>query len=907
MSSRQKLISLINILLILIITQAHFAQTTGKVTGNIVDAKTGEAMMGANILLEGTSLGAAADLNGDFIIINVPPGKYTLAAKMIGYKTIRVTEVVVSVNRTTDLELEMEESTVEMDEVVVTASTFSTKKDQTASIKNISAGEIEVLPVESIGAVVNMQAGIVRGHFRGGRSGETVTMVDGIEVTDAFRGTMVNLEKEVVQDLEVITGTFNAEYGNAMSGVVNMVTKDGGDRYSVSVVAEHGNFITSHDDIFPGLEASDINRVQDYRVFVAGPIIPNMLSLIANGRYQDNKGHLNYIRRFTPTDYNNYESANPEEWWTESTGDMEYVPSFDRNYNLFGKLSYQPLTDIRTSISVTNEKSESMGYSHSWKYNPDGVSRSYWDSFSAAFQLNHTISNTFFYLAQVSFFNTKWRNSLFEDPLDPGYVHDGYARSTGPGFLTGGQMYGYNKNETNKLIAKIAFTWQINNEHLIKAGFDYSGYQVEVLSSYVRNQYYNDSQLSGEMTIDPETGKLSFVNFLPELAADSILGIENYNHKPYDLAAYIQDKMEFENMVINIGLRFDYYNPNTVYPSNLRNPGNQLYFEDQEKMSTYINTEAQYKISPRFGLSYQLGDAALLRFAYGHFFQRPSFGVFYSNSSFLISPFDYGSTMGNPNLKPEKTVSYEVGLWQEIVPGMGVEVAVFYKDIYDLLTIIPVTTYNQVRYGLYSNKDYGNVRGLELKWDYFTGGFSAGVNYTLQYTKGIADDPYTNFNRAGQQLDEFSIMIPLSWDQRHTFNLSAGYTIEKFGVSMTAYYNSGFPYTWSPLPETRLSEINLHPNNSPMPSTFDIDIRAHYNLWSYKNMNLRLNLLVYNLLDQLNEYSVYSSTGRAYTDIVRETDITEHHSDFNTYYDRIQNPAMYSSPRRVKLGLQFSF
>ncbi len=893
--------------LILIIAFPLYGQTTGKLSGRIIDQTSGKPMLGVNVLIESTAIGAATNKDGEFVMINVPPGNYNVIARMIGYKTVKVLNTNISVNRTTTMEIPMTESSVAMGEVVVSASKISQKKDQTGSIKNISSKQIKELPVENISEVVNMQAGIVRGHFRGGRIGETVTMIDGIEVNDAFRGSMVNIEKEVVQDLEVITGTFNAEYGNAMSGVVNMVTKNGGNKFVGSVRADFGNYFTSHNNIFPGLKATDVDRITDFRSYFSGPILENMLSFVINGRYQNNKGYLNYLRRFEPIDYNNYASPYPEEWHIEHSGDSAYIPAYDRSYTLFGKLTFKPTNSLRTSLTINAENYESMGYSHIWKYNPDGVAKNYNVSNSYIFQLNHTLSNSLFYLAQVTYLITNNRHSLFKDPLDPSYLSDGYARSGRTGFYTGGQDKSYSKTYTEKFMGKLSFTWQANKNHLFKTGGTYSKYNLDVLSSYIQNKYRANSELEGEISVDTVTNKVTFVNYSPQLAADSLLGIESYKHKPEEYSLYVQDKMEFDNLVINLGIRYDYYNANTVVPSNLRNPGNQLYFENASKMSTYVPSKGYSQLSPRLGLSYQLGNSALLHFAYGHFFQRPSFSVFYSNSSFLISPQDYGSIMGNPNLKPERSVSYEVGLWQELIQGMGLEVAVFYKDIYDLLTIIPIATYNQIRYGLYSNKDYGNVKGLEVKWDYFDGPFTVGLNYTLQYTKGVADNPYTNFSRAGSKLDAFNVLIPLSWDQRHTLNITAGYMVSKFGISTTVYFNSGFPYTWRPLPESRLSDINLRPNNAPMSNMFQVDMRAHYDVWEKDNMRFRINLLIYNLLDKLNEVSVYSSTGQAYTDIVRKSDLTEHHSDFNTYYDRIQNPQMYAAPRRIKLGLEFAF
>jgi outer membrane receptor protein involved in Fe transport len=147
----------------------------------------------------------------------------------------------------------------------------------------------------------------------------------------------------------------------------------------------------------------------------------------------------------------------------------------------------------------------------------------------------------------------------------------------------------------------------------------------------------------------------------------------------------------------------------------------------------------------------------------------------------------------------------------------------------------------------------------------------------------------------------------MSWDQRHTFNASLGYNTGRYGTTLSLYYNSGHPYTWSPMPESPLSRVNLFPNNSHIPSSFSVDLTSYYKLMAYKGMQYRLTLLVYNLFDRLNEVFVNSTTGRAYTAILREIDIANHRSDFNDVYDSIQNPAMYSAPRQVKVGLEVSF
>ena len=321
-------------------------------------------------------------------------------------------------------------------------------------------------------------------------------------------------------------------------------------------------------------------------------------------------------------------------------------------------------------------------------------------------------------------------------------------------------------------------------------------------------------------------------------------------------------------MVINFGLRYDKFDPNTKLPSDRRNPANQLSLPDT-MMSSYPNAKPQVQISPRFGLAYQLGNAAVLHFSYGHFFQMPSMYSLYQNNSFLIAPNDYSTTMGNAELKAEKTVTYELGLWQELAPGTGLEVSLFYRDIYNLLSTRVISTYNQIEYGLYSNKDYGNARGLEVKLDAHSGPISAWVNYTLQYTKGNADNPQQTFSRSGASMDPVNRFIPMSWDQRHTFNATLAYNSGPFGGSLTGYYNSGSPYTFSPIEESRLSRINLYPNNDYRPAKFSADLMTYYNLPIFKDYVLNLRLAVYNLFDRLNEEFVNSQTGRAYTAVIK--------------------------------------
>lgn len=942
------LVWLISISSIFVLEYDALAQTTGKINGHVEDAKTGEPLAGVNIIIEGTNMGAAADVNGDFFILNIPPGKYTLRAQMIGYEVVRVADVIVSVNRTANVEFTMKETVIVGEEVVVYAEKIAIKKDQTSSVKNVSSEQIKMLPVDDLSQVIEMQTGVVDGHFRGGRLTEVSYLIDGMQINELYNkgvkpdGTRTNLrivtlEKEVAQDVEVITGTFNAEYGRAMSGIVNVVTKDGSNEFHGSVSSHFSNFYTGNKDVFIGLKNSEVTRSRDYKAQLEGPIWKNRITFFTNFRYQNNIGHINGIRRFNIDDYTDFTNPNDidEEtpwdayingvrYYSEHTGDNDYVPiQTSRTYSFMGKITFKLHTNLKMSLMNTWNYDKRPTYGHRYKYKPDGRANYYDETRMYVFQINHLIYEKAFHDFKVSYTDNDYKFYLYEDPLDPRYVHHSYARSGG-GFLTGGQDYDHNERTLRDLNVKYDLTWQINKSHSIKTGALYTAHRLHNEPTEVQNKL-RGTPLAHYFVYDPDIEKVTFYPYQTEILPDSAILMDSYTKKPYEFSAYLQDKMEFEAMVINLGLRIDYFNSNTTYPSQRRNPANQLKFYEtdasgnvilgengqpvlnMERMSTYPKADPKVQFSPRFGLSYSLGSSAVLHFSYGHFFQMPPLYALYSNYRFLVPPNNFGTIHGNPEIKAEKTVQYEMGIWQELMPGMGLELSVYYKDIYDLQSALVYTTYNQIKYGLYGNKDYGNAKGFEMKFDYIAGSLSFYLNYTLQFTRGNADNPTSTYSRAGESLDPIPYLLPLNWDQRHTLNASVGYSTKDYGVTLTGYFNSGKPYTFTPVGVSPLAKQTLYPNNSKRPSTYSLDMTGHYDIPLRGAGTLRLFLLIYNLLDRKNEIYVDSSTGRAYTKILYPVDFETFRSNYNDIYDSMKNPYMYSAPREIKFGLGYMF
>ncbi len=883
-----------------------FAQTAGKISGTVTDADNGEPLIGVNVVVENTYLGAATDMDGKYFILNVPPGTYRVKFMLMGYQTKVIEGVDVSVNRTRTLDVKLQQTTLELGgEVVVTADRIAVKKDQTSSIRNVSSEQMNVLPVENTGAVVALQPGVVQGHFRGGRMNETNYMIDGVSVSNGLnRGQMISVDQDAVQEVEVITGTFSAKYGEAMSGVVNMVTKEGGESFHGKFEGYLGNYYTAHRDIFIGLKPAEVDRNRDYKFQLDGPIFRNRLTFFMSGRIEDNNNYLNGIRRFNVTDEPDYSRfLDPSAWdpatgtymFNQHTGDGSYVPmDWYQGISLNGKLTYR-LRNLKMSAMYLINASESQNYSHANKYKPDGRARHHNNSQMVTYTINHIINPRLFYDLKLSYSKNYYGNYVFKNPLDQRYIHDRYAANQSyTGFVTGGQDKSHYESSTDKYQARLDLTWQINNNHAIETGAEAVKYRYDVAWHQILNLYRNSPA--------------SAILYAPEITDGNTVYADLYKKSPQQAAVWLSDKMEFDQMVINLGARAEYFDPKTVYPSNYRNPNNLLQKEDTpEWICTYPKADPKFNVAPRLGLSYQLGQTALLRFSYGHFYQYPPYNTMYQNSNYVIAPTNYASTLGNPQVEPEMTVSYEVGLWQMLNKFMDLEVALWYKDIYNLSTVNIVTTYNQVRYGLYGNKDYGNARGLEVKYKAHVQNFFAEVNYTLQYTRGNADNPQFTFNRAGNSQDPIPTLIPMSWDERHTLNMQLGYNQQRWGISLIGWLGSGAAFTWTPIDQNPLNRVYLLPNNGKKPFHHSFDLKVNYDFMKIADYRLRFTMYVYNLFDKLNENNVDGHTGRTNQAIIRPQDRLGYWSDFSTYEESIYSPANWSAPRLVKLGLGVVF
>ncbi|MEM9665463.1 MAG: TonB-dependent receptor, partial [Bacteroidota bacterium] len=570
----------------------------GQLSGRIVD-DNGEPVIGATVLITGTQIGAAADLDGDYTVLRIPPGTYTVRFSSIGYQTKLVEEVRISSNRTTELDVILSEETLVGEEVVVTAERPLVDVTLTSTMATLSREEIDLLPVQSLDDIVNLQAGVVDGHFRGGRLGEVQYQVDGVSVNDPFNNSSsLELDRSVLQEVQVISGTFDAEYGQALSGVVNAVLRTGdADEYAFSFETFIGEFISPGNDstfvtgffngrtlegnapLFPNIDRIDPLAVQNYQASLSGPVplVPNTTFLI-NGQRFHNAGYLLGRRLFLPTD-----SVDVNSNTYFPTGDGEFVPlNTENRWNFLGKITNRSIPRVELSYQAVGGFTRSLGGgNYAYRYNPDGITENESFSIVHGLDLTHTLSNTVFYELSLRQNYFDFQDARFESlgslpeggTLIPLPDDSPYAEPRQPvaedllilpdpdggliidrGVVLRGVQTGRFARETNTYVAKGAVTAQVGEAHLIKAG-------GEIQAS--------------NLVFGVPGGSLQVVDGRLAIQRDTLNSV-TVEYNPIQAALFAQDRIELGDLRIRAGLRLEYFDARSTLPSDLANPANSI-------------------------------------------------------------------------------------------------------------------------------------------------------------------------------------------------------------------------------------------------------------------------------------------------------------------------------------------
>lgn len=929
---------------------------TGKIKGVVSDADTGEPLPGVNILIHKiwlnntetdflSMLGAATNNQGEFIILKVPPGIYSVSASMMGYIAVTQKQVRVSVDRTTTLNFSLQSTILDLGEsVIIEASRDVIQIDVSATETYVTAEEYQNTPFANrIEDIIALQSGIsgniIEGDIkiRASDSREVAFLVDGMDMVEQkFNRPITSIQPGIVQEIQIIRNGFNAEYGQARAGVINVITKNPSKRFHFNVDYQFTPAQKPH----VGRNKYDPNW-NLWRLYAGPQAFEGDTLITPDGRYENIRiweGWNKYADRLLHDNNpdNDLTAEEAYELWKWRHRPLKYgdlkghnvdlslsggVPMlpWEANFLLAGKYEYHPfnypqsrdhyneesytlkwINNLRSDIKLTLN-----GFYTEVKTVPSSNPNSPWDrenliSYTGADFPNyypfykpilnrytsligakfvHTISSKLFYEINLNHFYLKyWLGSPDSARAEDGrYFHGRLYYDPQSGRITkekgaddavsGYQMYGggmaWENSWDRRGTLSASMIYQFHSAHELKAGFNFDYDQIREHRVYWHQE---DSTL---------------------------VFLKDYKVTPIEFGAFVQDKIEFQGMIANLGLRFDYFDPNTVRPD----PYRALEYERNiDIYETFlagdyptIRAKPKYYFSPRLGVSHPLSQRSKIYFNYGHFVQTPrSFYLYVANANGADKTM---LQMGNANLNFEKTIAYELGCDIGIGEALQLHFGAFYKECFDLAASKTFAHTDQsLVMDFYENYRYADVRGIEIEIRKSVGRFITGwLNYNyfkksesnltipnLSENPIITDDPKVGIDGVlwGAPLSDnvniepygrgvVTIMAPSGWGPK-----LKGYSIlEDTHLSFQLFYQGGAHSRHS-----RQSFRDMYPNVwFKELDRYWADVRLT-RMFQIKTVNLELYLDISNIFHTKFRYPPSGRSGEDYYDDLWESD-----------------------------------
>ena len=939
--------SLLSLVLVCVLAvTTAWASDFGRIKGRVTDADTKEPVIGAAVEVEGTDLGATTDEHGDYLIITVPAGVQSVLVSAVGYEPKRETDVLVIVDQTVTVNALLKSTMIQITKPIEVTSTRVLVRTQTSTERAMSTSEFSRIPVTNLAQIIALQAGVVSSaagggsgiHLRGGRPDEIAYFVDGSATSDPLYGYQAaDVNPEATSEVVVMSGGFDAEYGEAMSGIVQVVTKEGGEKTSGRVKYES-------DDFMPRAVNFDDHTV-DASI---GGTIPGT----AGSRQEAAGRGIRYFiapELVSSADFDPHRYRLPHHERDDIKGNGKLTYSLPVNAGLkLTASTFLSREEWNEQPSDPTDKNQA-GY----KYSLDHFLSQRNRTATAELTLDHLITKDLYYDVHLSYFHDDQVRGV-RDPVEEAQK---YPNGLG---LLGDYIF---KGEDSVMADSMAI-------YDMRKYYTQQRYDVELNPFGVQNMFYGigDYRLflahwstvmtyKGDVTynikkvheikggIEVRQNELSRrYNSLP---ADPNPFVDRYDVKPVNVAAYAEDRMDFEDLVVRVGLRYDFLDPAAYKKLNVVN------VEDTAEVAAMM----KYKLSPRLGVSFPISERTKFRFSYGHFFQTPAYNYLYEDIS--ADAYKRGNNIiGNPDLQPQQTVAYELGLENELSRIFSIDFTAYYKDIYDLIG----TDYQPavpMGYFPYLNQDYGNVRGLEVTFAKAMANYwSTRVSYTLSMARGTESyanewyrerydygiDPVTGLEMLPPKRDAY-----LDFDERHTVRADLTFEFPRdfsavilrdFSLTALFSFGSGLPYSVRQMAsgiDFDNGDIIGDRFSARMPPRYQIDGRISKAV-RLGPLALTINCDITNLLNTQNIVWVYGATGKpdddgyasTYSPLnypatgtgitggtynpVRDLDhdgiitpFEEYVANKTAYRDFVNNPNNYGTPRSIQFGISLEF
>ncbi|MGB3342144.1 MAG: TonB-dependent receptor [bacterium] len=917
--------TLITALVLLNNSHFLFGEDTGIISGRVMNEETGEPLIDADVYLQSTGLGAGTDQNGEYLILNVPVGTYQVTSVYIGYHEFTYENIIVNTQDTIYLNFHLQPSEIEP----YHGPPLNMDHSQTQNISNLFfTGQfyrhradhegIADWPFTTVEQLLALQSGIAQTdsglHIRGGKHNETVYYIDGMEMRVPNLGIQpAHIDPSAIDALSIIKGGLKAEYGNALSGIVDISPKQGGTKQNVNL---HylSDEIFSKDKMNFGYNKYDfsvsgpIPSIHRLRYFISGKLL--LTDAEQTGLYKvssprnDNQlyGRLIYLfpnarGRIT---ISGFKSREQYMLWKPAGQDTmkELIYLFDRpmqrSKTWMASVKFGYMLNAKTLVNIL------IGMSHfdrvygsrdfAWE---DQNDQKWFNDYR--FKNEHLID--YLLSETIPVRDVLFDSMTFIEPSNHSFRKDLYGIKGLFTYVEEFPVWSFWHNNDIQMRSDIIRC--IGKHHEIKTGFDFVRYDIK---------HYNRKA--------PPYSK-------------SLYDFRYYHRNPYKLAGYLQDKINLNGVTANLGIRFELFDATT---STLRP---ELYYYD-----SVVYSDPIISISPRIGVSLPVSDRMRFRFAYGHYYQIPPFDYMYSTSDIAVIRLllsNGENVFSNISLKPEKLVAYEIGFEKIYARNIFFSLNAYYKD-YDYLLQLRKIQALPDPYFQYFNDGHSAVKGIELMIKKRLHEIiNFGIAYTLQYAKGASAWAHADYYTS--DIEPPVINYWLDHDERHNIVANIDLAIPNdFSLSpfqnltnaIIFSYHSGHPYTQEDLAGERVD----HVNSSRMPDYWNVDwkISRRVHIGTAKFV---FTCLVNNLFNTEQIIQVYPITGSpddqgyvlpslAQFDYVPITSSyyspqADHDHDglitplefkfaytnaVNDYYD---NPTFYNNGFRMKLGIGIEF
>jgi len=967
------------------VCSAAWAGTTGQISGTVRDGKTGDPLPMVSISIPELKRGAVSDAQGSFFIVNLPAGKYNVRASLLGFVPQLRQEVQVFPDFVTKLDFTMESTVLQnVKEVEVKAERPLIQKDVTGSTKFLSGEDIRNQPIRGYKDAVAQQSGVVNFQarldspqlngnesingstliIRGGRPNEVAFYVDGFSQQDPLTGfSTTALNNDAVDEIVVQSGGFNAEYGRINSGVVNVVTREGSDKY-------FGSIEGLTDGLSGGWVGAPKRDNNTYALSLGGPLAPNFKK--ANFYFS---GERRFNRDRNPSFETDQVTYAPQGAVSTDFFEKGILPSnSSASWATVGKLTIKPTPLHTLKIGGTFNKEDWQQYLNTYRFNLDHAPRYEDKNYSVYSTWNQSLSNTAYYELKANYFLTERMrgDGVYFDDLK------GYARPNGnPAYdqnealfwygdqdPTGAHVYDDFLHRKSSYVGFAAnYANQLTHSFQLKAGGDYQRHTLRYYDHYFPTQLYDANGNPDNIRDVDRYGYDAFGNELND--GDSFVDAngngsydvgETFTDKngngiydspldgpkhPKVASLYVQGKYERLGLVLNTGLRWDYLTPSTgaLRSESVPLDPDGTGTDSRLQPSDLKGSKVYQRISPRLGVGFPVSDQTLLHVNYGKFFQQPNLQDLYVSYAFLehkIRTGGYFVGFGNPNLKPEQTTAYELGIQHTPNDRSRIEASAYYKDVKDLVEITNIPSAPNA-FSSYRNRDFATIKGLDLAYTLRrTGQVTFNASYSLSWANGTGSLSQTQRNIAWYAAETPKLSSPLAFDQRHKLSANIDFRydkgqgpqwsgkriLENAGLNVLVNASSGTPYT----PTRVYNEVTLASTASVPTGPID----ARYGPWTFqvdakldKTIGIgrqSLNLYVWglNLFNQDNVYTVYTSSGSALSTNWLETPEGQSFVEGNAgkygtdgaierYQLAERTPLFHGVPRMVRLGAKLNF